>query len=171
MQQYLITTLDVSSLSRGMSVHVDEDKIETYIRESESIDIKSALGDALYLDVKENPEKYELLLDGGMYEDKCGEKKIFMGIKTALAYYTYARIVKNGDFNMTRYGLMQKEDEYSSRPDIKEKVMAYNDAFSIADRYLKECVRFLEEKKADYPLYNGNGKIKANRTVFRILGD
>ena len=171
MQQYLITTLEVADLSRSMSVHVDEDKIETYIRESESIDIKAALGDALYLDVKENPEKYELLLDGGTYEDKCGEKKIFMGIKTALAYYTYARIVKNGDGNVTRYGLMQKEDEYSSRPDIKEKVMAYNDAFSIADRYLKECVRFLEEKNDDYPLYKGNGKIKANRTVFRILGD
>ena len=60
MQQYLITTLDVSSLSRSMSVHVDKDKIETYIRESESIDIKSALGDALYLDVKENPEDRKL---------------------------------------------------------------------------------------------------------------
>lgn len=171
MQQYLITTLEVADLSRSMSVHVDENKIDTYIRESESIDIKSALGDALYLDVKENPEKYKLLLDGGIYEDKCGEKKIFMGIKTALAYYTYARIVKNGDGNVTRYGFVHKEDEYSSRPDIKEKVMAYNDAFSIADRYLKECVRFLEEKKDDYPLYKGNGKIKANRTVFRILGD
>lgn len=171
MQQYLITTLEVADLSRSMSVHVDEDKIDTYIRESESIDIKSALGDTFYLDVREHPEKYALLLDGGTYEDKCGEKKIFMGIKTALAYYTYARIVKNGDLNVTRYGLMQKEDEYSSRPDIKEKVMAYNDAFSIADRYLKECVRFLEEKKADYPLYKGSGKIKANRTVFRILGD
>lgn len=171
MQQYLITTLDVSSLSRGMSVHVDEDKIETYIRESESIDIKSALGDEFYLDVREHPEKYALLLDGGTYEDKCGEKKIFMGIKTALAYYTYARIVKNGDGNVTKYGFVHKEDEYSSRPDIKEKVMAYNDAFSIADRYLKECVRFLEEKNDDYPLYKGNGKIKANRTVFRILGD
>lgn len=171
MQQYLITTLEVADLSRGMSVHVDEDKIETYIRESESIDIKSALGDAFYLDVREHPEKYALLLDGGTYEDKCGEKKIFMGIKTALAYYTYARIVKNGDFNVTRYGLMQKEDEYSSRPDIKEKVMAYNDAFSIADRYLKECVMFLDDRKEEYPLYKGNGKIKANRTVFRILGD
>ena len=158
-------------MSRSMSVHVDENKIDTYIRESESIDIKSALGDALYLDVKENPEKYKLLLDGGIYEDKCGEKKIFMGIKTALAYYTYARIVKNGDGNVTRYGFVHKEDEYSSRPDIKEKVMAYNDAFSIADRYLKECVRFLDDRKEEYPLYKGNGKIKANRTVFRILGD
>lgn len=158
-------------MSRGMSVHVDEDKIETYIRESESIDIKSALGDALYLDVKEHPEKYELLLDGGIYEDKRGEKKMLMGIKTALAYYTYARIVKNGDGNVTRYGFVQKEDEYSSLTDIKEKVMAYDDAFSIADRYLKECVMFLEDKKNDYPLYKGNGKIKANRTVYRVLGD
>lgn len=171
MQKYLITTLEVSTLSRGMSVHVDEDKIETYIRESESIDIKSALGDALYLDVKEHPEKYELLLDGGTYEDKRGEKKMLMGIKTALAYYTYARIVKNGDGNVTRYGFVQKEDEYSSLTDIKEKVMAYDDAFSIADRYLKECVMFLEDKKNDYPLYKGNGKIKANRTVYRVLGD
>lgn len=171
MQKYLITTLEVSTLSRGMSVHVDEDKIETYIRESESIDIKSALGDALYLDVKEHPGKYELLLDGGTYEDKRGEKKMLMGIKTALAYYTYARIVKNGDGNVTRYGFVHKEDEYSSLTDIKEKVMAYDDAFSIADRYLKECVMFLEDKKNDYPLYKGNGKIKANRTVYRVLGD
>lgn len=52
MQQYLITTLEVADLSRSMSVHVDEDKIDTYIRESESIDIKSALGDAFYLDVR-----------------------------------------------------------------------------------------------------------------------
>lgn len=171
MQKYLITTSEVSTLSRGMSVHVDEDKIETYIRESESIDIKSALGDALYLDVKEHPEKYELLLDGGTYEDKCGEKKMFMGIKTVLAYYTYARIVKNGDGNVTRYGFVQKEDEYSSRLDIKEKVMAYDEAFSIANRYLKECVRFLQDKKKDYPLYRGNGKIKANRIVFKVLGN
>ena len=171
MQKYLITTSEVSTLSRGMSVHVDEDKIETYIRESESIDIKSALGDALYLDVKEHPEKYELLLDGGTYEDKCGEKKMFMGIKTALAYYTYARIVKNGDGNVTRYGFVQKEEEYSSLTGIKEKVMAYDEAFSIANRYLKECVRFLQDKKKDYPLYRGNGKIKANRIVFKVLGN
>lgn len=170
MQKYLITTLEVSSLSRSMSVHVDEDKIETYIRESESIDIKSALGDALYLDVKDNPDKYKLLLEGGIYEGKDG-KQLLIGLKTALAYYTYARIVKNGDGNVTRYGFVQKESEYCSHIEFKEKVMAYDDAFSIADRYLKECVMFLNEKKEEYPLYNGEGKIKANRTVYRVIGE
>ena len=170
MQQYLITTLEVSSLSRSMSLHIDEDKIETYIRESESIDIKSALGDALYLDVKDNPDKYKLLLEGGIYEGKDG-KQLLTGLKVALAYYTYARIVKNGDGNVTRYGFVQKESEYISHIEFKEKVMAYDDAFSIADRYLKECVMFLNEKKEEYPLYKGEGKIKANRTVYRVIGE
>ena len=87
MQQYLITTDEVSALSRGMSVHLDPDKIETYIRESENIYIKSALGDELFLDVKTNPDKYALLLDGGTYETKCKEKKLFTGLRIALAYY------------------------------------------------------------------------------------
>ena len=83
MQQYLITTDEVSALSRGMSVHLDPDKIETYIRESENIYIKSALGDELFLDVKTNPDKYALLLDGGTYETKCKEKKLFTGLRIA----------------------------------------------------------------------------------------
>ena len=53
MQPYLITTDEVSKLARTMSVHIDTEKIETYIRESENIDLKSALGDTLFLDVKD----------------------------------------------------------------------------------------------------------------------
>ena len=29
--------------------------------------------------------------------------------------------------------------------------MAYNDAFSVADRYMKECVRYLNDNKKDFP--------------------
>lgn len=171
MQQYLITTEDVSKLSRDMSIHLDNSKIETYIRESENIDIKSALGDALFLDIKDHPEKYDILLNGGEYQSECSNKRSFVGLKSALAYYAYARIVKNGDGNVARFGFVNKESEYSSRSDIREKVMAYDDAFSIADRYLKECVRYLNDCNKNFPLYNGGGKLKANRTVFRIIGE
>lgn len=54
---------------------------------------------------------------------------------------------------------------------MKEKVIAYNDAFNIADRYLKECVQYLNDRNKDFPLYKGRGKLKANRTVFRIIGE
>lgn len=167
--QQLITVDEVQTLSRDMSQYVDVNKIATYIRESESIDIKSALGDALFLDVKEHPEKYSTLLDGGVYETECGVKKVFSGVKTALAYYTFARIVKNGDGNVTRFGLVKKESEYSSHADLKEKMIAYNDAFDVANRYLKECVVYLRDNK--FPLYEGKGGLRANQTVFRILGE
>lgn len=171
MQQYLITIDELRSHTRDMSQHVDKAKIEVYLRESENIDIKSALGDALFLDVKDKPDNYKLLLEGGVYETECGDKIVFTGLKSALAYYTFARIVKNGDGNVTRYGFVNKESEYSSRPDIREKMMAYNDAFDIANYCLKECVTYLNNCKDKYPLYKGNGGIKAIRTVYRIIGE
>ena len=171
MQQYLITTDEVSKLARTMSVHIDTEKIEAYIRESENIDLKSALGDALFLDVKEHPENYSELLNGSSYTIECGGKRSFVGLKMTLAYYTYARIVKNGDGNVTRFGFVNKDNEYSSRSDFKEKLIAYNDAFFVADRYMKECVRYLNDNKKDFPLYRGNGGINANRVTFRVLGE
>lgn len=168
--QHLITTNDVVLLSRGMSVHVDESKISVYLREAENIDIKSALGDALFIDIRNNPEKYSLLMDGGMYETKCGEKKLFAGLKTTLAYYTYARIIKNGDGNVTRYGYFNKEDKFGSRPDFKEKLMAYNDAFDIAAKYMQECLEFLSANKDTYPLFK-KGRVRANGNSYKIVGE
>ena len=133
--------------------------------------MKSALGDALFLDVKEHPDNYSELLDGSSYDVQCGGRRSFVGLKAALAYYTYARIVKNGDGSVTRLGFMSKDNEYSSRSDFKEKLMAYNDAFSVADRYLKECVRYLNDNKESFPLYRGNGGLTANRVTCRILGE
>ena len=73
MRQYLITSDEVSSLARGMSIHIEQEKIETYIRESEDIDLKPSLGDALFIDLQEHSEKYELLMNGGVYEDEESE--------------------------------------------------------------------------------------------------
>lgn len=167
----LITTSEARGKARDIGQNISDSKINVFIQESENIDLKSALGDALFLDMKENPDAYAKLLDGGEYSTNRGERRAFSGLKSALAYYVYARIVKNGDGHVTRIGFVNKESEYSSRPDIREKVMAYNDAFGVADRYLKECVRYLNDCKDEYPLYKGNGGIKANRTIFRILGE
>ena len=170
MQAHLITTDDVSALSRGMSVHVDDGKVEVYLTEAENMDVKPALGDALFLDVRDNPGKYELLLEGGTYETGCGEKRLFSGLKVALAYYAYARIVKNGDGNVTRYGFVNKENEYGSHPEYKERLMAYNDAFDVAARYMKECLDYLNENKKSFPTFR-RGKVRTNGTNYKVMGE
>lgn len=170
MQTHLITTDEVSKLTRGMSVYVSGDKIEAYVREAENMDVRPALGDALFLDIKAFPDKYELLLSGGEYEAKCGGKRILVGLKSALAYYSYARIVKNIDGNVTRFGYVNKDNEYSSRPEFREKLQAYNDAFDVASRYMKECVDYLNENKDKFPFFR-KGKIKTNGATYKIIGE
>lgn len=169
--ELLITARAVSELSRDMSQHVDEKKIMSCISESENIDLKAALGDALFLSVKKNPEKYEDLLHGCEYEDSCGVTHVFNGLESALAYYSYARLVKCADDNVTRFGFVNKESEWSARPSYKEKMMAYNDAFAVADRYLKECLLYIQANKEKFPEYKGGTRIKANRVVYKIIGD
>lgn len=170
MQPLLITADEVRELSRGGSKNIESEKILVYVRESEDIDLKTALGDGLFLDVKSNMQNYNTLLNGGKYE-YCGEKRAFVGLKKALAYYSFARLMKNGDYNVTRFGTTVKDSEYSSQAAYREKVTAYNDAFSIADTYLKECVRYLNDNKDTFPLYKGKGGIKANRTIYKIIGE
>ena len=80
MQQYLITVEEVSNLSRSISIHLDEKDIEVYIRESENIDMKNALGDELLIDIKKNPDKYNILLNGGEYESECKGKRTIVGL-------------------------------------------------------------------------------------------
>lgn len=80
-------------------------------------------------------------------------------------------MVKNADDNVTRFGFTNKQDEYSTRPDYREKSMTYNDAYAVASSYLKECVAYLNVKKKDYPLYCGNGGIKSNLTTYKVIGD
>lgn len=170
MQTYLITTDEAGKLTRGMSVYVASDKIESYIREAENMDVRPALGDELFLDIKAEPNKYQLLLSGGEYDAKCGGKRMLVGLKSALAYYSYARLVKNGDGNVTRFGYVNKDDEYSSRPEFREKLQAYNDAFDVASRYMKECMDYLNENRDKFPLFR-KGKIKTNGTTYNIRGE
>lgn len=168
----LLTTPErVKSNTRPISGHILDTKIAIYIDESEQIDIKPRLGDALFLDVKRYPEKYETLLNGGEYKDNRGTEKSFKGLIAALNYFTYARLVKNNDLNVSSFANVYKETDYSSRVEHKEKVAAYNDAFTVADMYLQDCLRYLNDNVDKFPLYEGKGKMKANRVIYRVIGE
>lgn len=170
MEQKLITVNEVGELARPISNHIDDARINIYIQESEDIDFKPTLGDALLIDIRKNPDKYKDLLEGGTYT-YCGVTYAFCGLKKVLAYYTYARVVKNNDLNVTRFGVVYKNDDYSDHVNVKERVMAYNDAFAVADGYMRECTLYLSRKKDLYPMYKGHGNVKATRIQFKTIGD
>lgn len=145
MGQHLITPNEAKKLGRPITGKVDEDKIIAYITEVEQMNIKPVLGDTLFLDILEKGEEnkvYKKLLNGGSYTDSSNNVNSFTGLKTTVAYFVYAQNLMSGDLNVTRFGTVYKDDDFSTRISSKERSDAYNNTLEVANYYLKECVRF-----------------------------
>ena len=143
------------------------------IAEAQRVEIKPRLGDALYLKLMEGgelPDPYRLLLEGGRWESACNGPQLLTGVKTALAYYALARIVRDGNIQATTYGAVVKDDQYSADAERSERQRQYRELFSQADSYLAEAVRFLTINGRDFPEYKVCGKMRSNRTTIKIIG-
>lgn len=183
----IITTEEVKRLGRNISAHIDKATIEALIKETENREIRPVLGVTFFQNLVEGDTEEpfaKLLLNGGYYphifdptfdatftQEAIVLDAHFQGLKTAVAYYVQAKLVKTADSQMTRYGLMQKDSEYGYRPSTAERNDQYNDLVSIADQYMRDTLEYLNIYSERYPLFNGSGKrVKNNRTIYRILG-
>lgn len=168
--KHLITPEEVGVLARPISKHVDLAELLIFIDESELNDIKPAVGDQLFMNIL-NGDESGILLDGGEYTGCNDTAYYFSGLKKSLAYYVYGKLIKNGGRKLTRTGAVNKDNEYSSQVEAKERVQAANDAFAIADRYLKECLMYIQVSTELFPEYKGRGIMKANRVRIKSIGD
>jgi len=163
----LITPDDIRKLARPCDV--DRELAERAIEEASLLDIKPKLGEALFVRLVDNV-KYSRLLEGGDYEDHNGNVHVFAGLRRALAYYAWGRLVKTGTHHLTRFGFVDKNDEHSTSAESKERQIAYRDAFSVADGYIQECFVYMACFPEIFPDYHGNGRLKSYRTRTKIIG-
>ena len=170
MEVHLITKGDVLMLARPISVHVDESDINMFIDEIEQMEIIPVIGCDLFLDIQNQiwTGKYEKLLTGGVYEGADGKNRLFKGLKTAMAYYVYARLVKNDGRILSESGLLSHNDEYGTKADDKQKYASYNDSLNVAKRYLADVLEYL---KITNQTFNKKAKVKNNGTRIIAIGD
>ncbi len=174
--RHLIDPQDVSKYARPCDV--DTHIIERAIEEAELLDIRPKIGDALFLRLTSDAAtqhdgastRVDVLLTGGEYIGKCGNERYFVGLRRALAYYTWARLVKTGVNHLTRFGFVQKRDEYSDTTEYRERQTAYNDAFAVADGYMEGCLDYLRANPGAFPDYTLRGRVAGNRTKYRVIG-
>lgn len=171
---HLITPEDVRALARNSSAQLDPREVSTYIEEAEQLDLKPAIGTALYLrllnDTGDTQDNMKLLY-GGSYNTCCGDTAMYAGVRKALAYYVYGRIVKNGGRTATRFGFVDKRDEHSYQVDYKERLNMANDATLVADSYMKETLNYIESSGL-YPEYKAcNGGMKNRRVTIKAIGE
>ncbi|WP_042372485.1 DUF6712 family protein [Bacteroides neonati] len=170
MEIHLITKGDVLSLARPTSVHVDESDVDVFIDETEQLDIIPAIGCDLFLDIQGNLSgpKYETLLMGGVYVGRDGKKHLFKGLKTAMAYYVYARLVKNDGRILSESGFLSHNDEYGEKVDDKQKYASYHDALNVGKRYLADVLNYL---KTTNQTFDKRAKVKNNGTRIIAIGE
>lgn len=119
--------------------------VDRCIEEAQNLDIIPAIGADWWLRVLDRNDDAvaQLLWEGGIYKDNCGNAHIFAGLRKALLYYSYARIVRSSGGVSTRFDFVVKADQYSDSADLQAKVQAYNEAFATADGYKAQALAFL----------------------------
>lgn len=166
--RHLITLEDISRLARACNA--DRSIAASLIAEAERQDIKPKIGDALFIAITQDdtPAGYDTLLDGGEWAQSDGTARWLTGLRTAAAYYAYARIIRDGNIQSTRYGAVVKTEDNSADAERSERMRQYREAFAAADGYMTEVLDYLRQNACMFPEYQTK-TFKANRTLIRTL--
>lgn len=165
-----ITYEDISLLARPCTT--EPELAEAMIAEAQRVELKPRLGDALYVAVGEDDKdgRFRTLLDGGQWKDRCGATRLLTGLKTALAYYALARIIRDGNIMPSTYGAVIKDDQYSADPERTERQRQYRELFAQADTYMAEVLHYLTQNCALFPEYKAAGTMRSNRMTVKTIG-
>ena len=155
----LLTKEILLDRARSVELNINYDaKVKPIVNEVQQYDVKMQLGEAFYnllidyLDAKESGgtanAHLDLLMDGGAYTYD-NNKYRFDGLYTAVAYYTYARMIKSQAGNLGVTGLRTPNDQYNSMADLRDRQTAYTDVKSMADSYMADCLSYLKRKKSE----------------------
>lgn len=170
-RRLLITVEEVTALARPC--YADSALVERCIDEAQYLDLRPAIGDELYEELLTSTE-YDALMNGGWWTDGCGRNRYFKGLKTALAYYAYARTVRVGSAVQTRFGLVDKSDEYSYHTSPKDRMAQYDEAFSIGYRHMLDVSEYVRQNLASLPVCCGRlGEygLRPETVRFNVIGE
>lgn len=162
----------------------DVKRLEPYIEECEKLYLIPAIGaerykklvdmflrrndDRVITDNANEPilvdDDYKKLLDGGFYDN---DTKYFAGLYEALGYLVYSRFVRNQQVNATAFGMVMKQGQFSEPLDEKAIIRIANDAEKIGNKYLEDCIDFLNYSEKP----TGCERPKLNSKRIKVIGD
>lgn len=166
----MIISADFIRKYRPIANNIDPERINVYIRETESLDIAPVIGEKLFSQLSdlgsividnataelqdenggtvysgiegELPSDVHTLLNGGTYTGPCGELIRIEGLRVAEAYLAYARFVRNHSINVTPFGVVQKVGDDSTAVSHATIESVALDAERIGKEYLGRTVRY-----------------------------
>jgi hypothetical protein len=150
----------------------DEGKVDLAIKDAQEFDLRPVLGDALYYDLVKNTTSAnnQKLLQGEEYVNSAGETILFPGLKASLKYYAMARYIVTLKRHMTSHGIVEKTTPYSINSGNKDISLDADSKRSGAAAYWEDAVKYLNTKKANYPLWKCTNKTARGKIKIRAAG-
>ncbi len=124
------------------------DRLSMYIDEARRLDLQVALGAELLAKIDANAgAAYNTLIAGGTYT--YGTPAVtytFAGLKKALCYFVYARMIKANSVNVTAFGVVTKTDPNSEIASDKRLMMMANESYDIGVAHLQDCMDYISRQ-------------------------
>lgn len=179
-RQPLITVDEFRTLARPVSLHLDAEAVQQYIRESEDASLIPATGWELYkfltVEGTEKPQALaesfdpKIATDGGEWTETSDRGyqtlRLCNGLKKALAYFTYARLQRADGNILSRAGAMRHRDERADHTD-DQKLKQYNDIVDMAERYLSDTLYYIKKNTKEAT----QKPAQARRASIKAIGD
>lgn len=175
----LLTIEQFRELARPTSIHLDEEAVQAYIRESEDASIIPAIGWDLYKFLTEEdaprPQRLmesfdkEIATEGGEWTetDERGEQARYCnGLRIALAYFGYGRMQRADGNIISRAGAMRHREERADHTD-DQKLKQYNDIVDMAERYLSNTLYYIKKNTREVAVKPVSGR----RASIKAIGD
>jgi hypothetical protein len=145
---------------RPIADNINEGKrIQPYINEVEKLYLIPYLGAKRFKEISENKSEHEDLFKGGFYDE---DSKYFAGLNEASGYLVYSRFLKNNQVNVTAFGVVVKQGQFSEQVDEKTLIRSANDAEKIGLEYLNQCLEYLNQDSCK--------NTKVSKRKFRAIG-
>lgn len=155
-----------------MSVNIKDDSVQEHVKNAQDRDLKPLLGSQMFSDfvnvivalnekIADNPayemtdieESYFWLFNGHNYGTPVTS---FDGLKMCIAYYAYARLLRDNDLKVNAGGNSYKVGNDSERPSSRVIDQAAKQAESVAYGYWLDAVEFLNGNADRFAYYKTN---------------
>lgn len=132
-----------------------DNRIDPMIRKAQELDLLPFLGAALYTDIQADPTDadYVKLINGDTYQDGDGNDIYFPGLKMAIMYWTWARLLPGNQNTLTSHSFVQKTNPYSTPVEGENMSIEVNSAKSAAVQYWKQVEDYLNAKESVFTLW------------------
>jgi hypothetical protein len=157
----------VRPVASNLGTTTGVDRLSMYVDEARRMDLQPALSAELLAKIDADATTYATLIAGGTYVYDT-ETYTFAGLKKALAYFVYARMIRANSVNVTAFGVVTKTDPNSEVASDKRLVMMASDAYDTGVAYLQDCMDYIGRL---FPTQTKGEQTDQKKFGFSAIGD